>query len=90
MNTEYAGKTVTLKIDVQDPFNGFIPKGTEFRIEDYWINVSGRSWKDMPGNPAAMNYATRVFLSSLPQDDKVFYGKIGFLGFLIHETELNL
>lgn len=83
-----AGQTVKLAKDVKDPFAGVQPAGSDYRVEDYWINVTGKSWMFSDGNPAAMNYGIRSGMAGLPIDDKVLYGKIGHLGFLVHESEL--
>ncbi len=63
-------------------------QGQEFRVEDYWDRVSGSSWADSLGNPAAINYAIRASNIGLPFDDEVLYGKIGCLGYLVHVSEL--
>ena len=66
-------------------------KGQKYRVEDYWYNVAGKHWARSfrEGNPAAVEYAVRVELENLPNDDRVLYGKIGYLGHLIHESELE-
>ena len=81
---KFAGQAVKIKPDVKRI------GGDEFVIEDYWENVSGRSWKTSNGNPAAMEYGIRAGLSNLPIDDEVVYGKIGAMGFLCHVSELEL
>jgi len=80
-----AGKTVKIKQEA----NGI--GGREIVIEDYWYNVSGKSWKESNGNPAALNYAMRTAIGSMqiPMDDEVLYGKIGGLGYLVHVNELE-
>ncbi len=83
-----AGQTVKTAVEINDPFSGRIPAGSDYRVEDWWMNVSGGSWMDAVGNPAALNYAMRSAMAGLPIDNKVLYGKIGGLGFLIHESEL--
>lgn len=88
--SKLAGTTVTLRVDIDDPFVGRIPMGSEYRVEDYWVNVAGQSWKDMVGNPATYNYSKRMKEANLPFDDNVLYGKIQGLGFLIHESELTI
>lgn len=72
-----SGKRVRLK-------NGGI-----YDVEDYWQNVSGGSWMDAVGNPAALIYAGRVALSGFPLDNEVLYGKIGPFGHLMHVSELG-
>lgn len=76
------GQTVTLASADPDM------NGKEYRVEDYWENVSGGSWKEAVGNPAALLYAIRVAKVGLPADDDVVYGKIGAFGHLVHGTEL--
>ncbi len=63
-------------------------KGQEYRIEDWWDRVIGKSWMVCQGNPACIGYAIRGGMEGLPTDDEVLYGKIGVLGYLIHESEL--
>ena len=48
-----AGQTVTLALSRDAPD---FKSGDEYRIEDWWDRVSGRSWMDASGNPAAMMY----------------------------------
>lgn len=79
---EGAGKTYRLKSATPGL------DGQEFRCEDYWDRVSGKSWMDSEGNPAAMKYGIRSGLTGLPLDDDVVYGKIGSFGELVHVSEL--
>jgi len=66
-------------------------KGCDFQVEDWWENVSGKSWMFCQGNPACLEYAIRAGLKDdLPTDDEVLYGKIGGLGKLIHISEIKL
>ena len=76
-----AGKTVKIK-------TGQLA-GAEYRIEDWWDLLTGGSWGDAQGNPAAMKYAFRSAVTDLPMDDEVVYGKIGCLGHLVHVNELG-
>ena len=62
--------------------------GSEYRIEDWWDRVGGKSWGICEGNPACLNYGVRAGLEDLPLDDEVLYGKIGAFGHLIHISEL--
>lgn len=66
--------------------------GTKILIEDWWDRVSGGSWMNANGNPAAMNYAVRTGFSKVPVpiDNEVLYGKIGGLGFLVNICELKI
>ncbi|GAB3518490.1 hypothetical protein [Emticicia fontis] len=67
--------------------------GGEILIEDWWDRVSGRSWKNSNGNPAAMGYAVRSAGShfiNIPSDDEVLYGKIGIMGYIVHVSELDI
>lgn len=79
-----AGKAVTLKC-APDP-DGL--DGKEFLVEDYWINVAGKSWMLCDGNPACLKYAMRSAFAGLPTDNNVLYGKVGMLGHLVHESEI--
>lgn len=78
-----AGKTVKIK-------SGQL-KGAKYCIEDYWDKLTGGSWGDAVGNPAAMQYALRTGLleNGIPSDDEVLYGKIGSLGHLVHVCEIG-
>lgn len=64
--------------------------GQEYQIEGYWDSVTGESWMDAEGNPAALKYAMRAGLSGLPVDDLVLYGKVNGLGHLVHQSELTI
>lgn len=58
-------------------------------IEDLWKVVSGISWMFSDDNPACLIYAMRSGFEGLPIDDNVYYGKVGNLGELVHESELE-
>lgn len=60
----------------------------EIEIEDTAMNVWGKSWQVMIGNSTAMLYGMRAGMEDLPTDDDVYYGKIGVLAELVHESEL--
>lgn len=77
-----AGKTVRVKANV-DRLGG-----SEFRLEDWWDRIAGKSWMHCDGNPACLNYAVRGI--DLMPDDDVVYGKIGAFGHLMHVSELDL
>ena len=79
-----AGQTVTLNCK-PDPDN---LNGQQFQVEDYWMNVAGKSWMDCNGNPACLKYAMRSAMAKLPTDNKVLYGKVGSFGHLVHESEI--
>lgn len=66
-------------------------KGSYYKIEGLWQELTGESWKEgsARGNPACLQYHARCERDGLPADDRVFYGKIGCLGHLIHATELR-
>lgn len=88
----YAGAVVKTKPDVgKDPFSRIDLGNQEFVIEDWWQNVTGKSWMISDGNVAAMAYGFRTGLRGcVPTDNEVLYGKIGGLGFLFHVSELYL
>lgn len=81
-----AGKTVVLKVAVQDPD---ALDGQEYRVEDWWENVGNGSWMDAVGNPACLKYAMRSGFGGLPTDNEVVYGKVGGFGHLVHVSELG-
>lgn len=87
-----AGQTVRIKKDVTHPQ---IPNfgGSEFRIEDWWDHLTGKSWGSCDGNPACLLYAIRSSFQKardIPEDDEVIYGKVGWAGHLLHVSELEL
>lgn len=85
-----AGQTVTLRDDFKGTAADPQP-GTQFRVEDYWDRITGGSWMDAEGNPAALKYAMRSGLEAhLPLDDEVVYGKDenGY-GHLVHVSEIK-
>lgn len=61
----------------------------EILIEDEDINLFGCSWKFKTRNPACMLYGMRAGTENLPISGKVYYGKIGALGELVHKSELE-
>lgn len=77
----HAGKTVKIRDDV--PMLG----GEQYRVEDWWINVSAQSWTDSQ-TPAAFNYAIRT-AGLVPIDNDVLYGKVGSFGHLVHVSEIE-
>jgi hypothetical protein len=70
-----AGQTVTLTT------------GDEYRLEDWWDHLTGKSWQDSQ-QIAAWNYASMAVTNNLPLDDEVVYGKIGALGYLVHVSQI--
>lgn len=83
-------KTVRIKSHVKHPqVPGF--GGAEFRVEDWWDKVAGRSWMSCDGNPACLIYAMRTGFSEVhvPIDDEVVYGKVGPFGHLLHVSEIE-
>lgn len=78
----YKGETVIVQFKGTDELN-------EFVVEDYWDRVTGDSWMWAEGNPAALNYAMRVYQAGLPLDDEVLYGKVGAFGYLVHVSEVQ-
>lgn len=64
--------------------------GQEYRLEDWWDRIAGKSWMFCAGNPVCLDYAMRSGFSDppLPTDNEVVYGKIGGLGKLIHVSQI--
>lgn len=84
-----AGKVVKLGTNAKrHPQFGELA-GQEFEVEDWWDRVTGGSWMNANGNPAALIYAVRSGMGGLPVDDKVSYGKLDGMGVLIHESEYD-
>lgn len=89
----YAGKKMKIKKGVGIITPGDKAEGLVFEVEDYWINISGKSWMDSNGNPACMEYAFRTACQELKVptfSDNVVYGKIDGFGHLFHECELEV
>lgn len=87
--SEYAGQTVKLgELKGPSERDGLVA-GADYRVEDWWDRISGQSWRDSNGNPAAMKYAVRIGTAGavLP-DDEVLYGKIAGFGHIVHVSEL--
>jgi hypothetical protein len=72
-----AGKTVILK------------NGQRFVVEDWWQNISGKSWQDCDGNVLCLHYAIRAGSAGITLDDEVIYGKIDGEDCLVHSSELE-
>lgn len=51
--------------------------------------VFGMDWFKCTGNPACMLYGMRVGLDGLPNEGKVYYGKVMGFGELVNEIELE-
>lgn len=79
-----AGESVSVKMNTLE---GLVEDSAI--IEDWWDRVSGESWMNANGNPAALIYALRVGVVGLPMDNEVVYCKIGSLGHLIHVSEIT-
>jgi hypothetical protein len=81
-----AGKFVTVKAKL---YGASEHQVHTFHVEDWWDKMTGGSWMDANGNPAAMNYAIRSGFAGLPLDNEVLYGKVGGLGYLVHVSEIQ-
>lgn len=92
---EFAGETVKVKSGVGKSSFGVDMSGADFEIEDWAVNIWGKSWLDMQGNPTALEYAFRTAVygdnNNVPQfSDDVLGGKIGGYSHLFHVNELEL
>jgi hypothetical protein len=85
---DFAGQTVVIKSDLNDP-SANVPAGSEYVVEGYWDEITGKSWMYSDGNWACLNYAMRSGAYGLPLDDNVLYGKVGTLGFLVDVSEVE-
>lgn len=83
-----AGTVVHIAEGVIDPAQGLVVPGAEAQIEDYYDRVNGESWMTSVGNFAALHYAIRSAANNLPVDDDVLYCHIGYLGHIIHASEI--
>jgi len=85
---DYSGHVLVIREDAEHPQ---VPDfgGSEFRVEGWWDEITGKSWMLSDGNPAAMVYGFRRGLEDLPIDDLVLYGKIGAFGHLVHISEID-
>lgn len=63
--------------------------GNDYRVEDWWDRVAGKSWMNCDGNPACLDYAIRSANDGLPIDNNVVYGKVGMMGKLVHVSQLE-
>jgi hypothetical protein len=85
-----SGKTVRLNQTARDLARDMVKADMEYRIEDWWDHLTGGSWMDAEGNPAAKQYAIRTgFSNQIPTDDDVVYGHINGIGHLVHVSELG-
>lgn len=84
-----AGRMVHLDAAVQSGGNQILPSGYPLTVDDWWDRMNGKSWRENPGNPAAMMYGIRAELSGLPLDDEVIYGHVNGLGYLVHVSEIG-
>ena len=82
-----AGKTV--KVQLTTNAVQLLIDGARFVVDDWWINVAGKSWMVCEGNPACLIYAMRSGFGGLPMDNEVVYGHVGPLGYLVHVSELG-
>jgi hypothetical protein len=65
-------------------------KDQEYVLEGLWIELTGKSWGESDGNPAALEYAIRTGAEGdTNYDDDVYYGKIGMFGKLIHASQIG-
>jgi len=66
--------------------------GQEFVVEDWAENLwDGKTVMEMNGNPAAINYAFRAGIAGMDPveaNKDVVYGKVGYLGYCVHNSEL--
>ena len=82
-----SGQTVRLKDGICHP--QYNMNGGEFKVEDWWDRVTGGSWMDADGNPAALIFAIRSAGVDLPFSDEVVYGKFKGMGVIIHVSEIS-
>ncbi|MBR3503683.1 MAG: hypothetical protein IKO07_05495 [Clostridia bacterium] len=85
-----AGQTVRLQEGIGKFVQGNDAGGAEFVVEDWADNVLGRSVWAADGNPAALEYALRTATSGkpVPIDNNAVYGKVGWFGHIVHDSEI--
>jgi len=67
-----------------------IKNGWTILIEDWWDRLVEKSWMDMTGNPACLQYAIRISTLNVTLDNEVLYGHTeDGLGHLIHISEIE-
>lgn len=84
-----SGTTYELNEKASDNIRQMVVPGEHYVVEGLWKELTGKSWLDSDGNPAAIQYALRVSSSGLPWDDDVYYGRINNLGHLVHASEIG-
>lgn len=83
-----SGQTVTVSTEAK--LFGQAETTLNYRVEDWWIRATGKSWMYSDGNPAAMGYGIRSGLAGLPINDDVVYGHTpDGLGHLVHISEIQ-
>lgn len=83
------GQIVKIKPEVLHPQDKNFG-GSEYRVEGYWDELTGKSWMHSDENPACLVYAVRSAFADLPMDDNVLYGKVGQFGHLVHISEIEI
>lgn len=85
-----AGQRIRIKEEAGPELGGRV-----YEIEDWWDHLTGGSWGNARGNPAATKYAMRSSIGRRPADptpldDEVVYGHTddGY-GHLIHAVEIG-
>lgn len=70
--------------------NKYGTSNPEIIIEDTDEKVFGGSWKWQTGNPACMIFAMRSVMDNVDAiTETVYYGKVGSMGELVCESELE-
>jgi hypothetical protein len=81
----YAGKTVTLRADIQNI--GGLPA----EVADWYERLhDGIGWRDrIAVDPRCESYNMRSAMAGLPDDNDVLYARVDGMGMLIHVTEIQ-
>lgn len=83
-------RNTRVMVVAKHPFFQHEQNEAEMYIEDWWDRITGGSWMEANGNPAAIHYAMRAGVSGLPIDDDVLYGKdMRGMGHIIHLSEIQ-
>jgi hypothetical protein len=77
----------TIKVDFGTT-GGNIQGVQEYCVEDWWDRLTGGSWMQADGNPAAVMSTGSPATPERMAYNEVVYGKVGAFGHLAHVSEI--